>query len=174
MKNLIEILKSETESLRVQYLKLTEEWAAKYYSRCEEQSKWSEVKWCEFYGLTPEVHNAGSINEWVGFPRGFYNTRTARIFDNLKNKIGKVIKLAPASFIDNEKESAENHYQDSILKLAARIEVKGLDIDKLTVSTAHVGVNIDTTITDGVKTVKASTIVASGQIQRPHYRYLVR
>jgi hypothetical protein len=35
-------------------------------------------------------------------------------------------------------------------------------------------VNIDMTLTDGEKTVKAFTIIAEGQIQRPHYRYLVK
>ena len=67
-----------------------------------------------------------------------------------------------------------NHYNDSILKLALRIEKKELNQDKLELTTSHVDVNISTTITDGDKTVKAWTIIASGPVQRPHYRYLVK
>ena len=36
------------------------------------------------------------------------------------------------------------------------------------------GINIDTIISDGEKQVKAQTICAWGEIQRPHYRYLVK
>ena len=69
---------------------------------------------------------------------------------------------------------AEQHYQASILKLADRIQKKGLVVDEIKVQTAHVGLNINTTLTDGQKTVRAFTIIAEGEIQRPHYRYLVK
>jgi len=70
--------------------------------------------------------------------------------------------------------AAEKHYDESINKLAYRIEQKGLNIDKIYVQTSHIGVNINTILTDGEKTVKAFTIIASGDIQRPHYRYLIK
>jgi hypothetical protein len=66
------------------------------------------------------------------------------------------------------------HYENSIVKLAYRIEKKGLNLDKITVKTSHIGVNINTWITDGEQTVHAYTIIASGEIQRPHYRYLIK
>ena len=59
-------------------------------------------------------------------------------------------------------------------KLAFRIEQKGLNTDNLKLSSSHVGVNFETAITDGTKTVRAFTIIASGPVQRPHYRYLVK
>jgi len=58
--------------------------------------------------------------------------------------------------------------------LAARIEKKGLNVEKIKTVTSHIGVNLETTLTDGTKTVRAWTIVASGEIQRPHYRYLIK
>ena len=70
--------------------------------------------------------------------------------------------------------AAEQHYENSIQKLAARIEKKGLNTENLSVLTSHVGVNINTTLTDGIKTVRAFTIIAEGPIQRPHYRYLIK
>lgn len=68
----------------------------------------------------------------------------------------------------------EAHYEQSIEKLAFRIAQKGLNQESLTVTTSHIGVNIETTLTDGIKTVRAFTIIASGEIQKPHYRYLVK
>jgi hypothetical protein len=51
---------------------------------------------------------------------------------------------------------------------------KGLNEENLKVVTSHIGININTTISDGDKTVKAWTIIAEGEIQKPHYRYLVK
>ena len=70
--------------------------------------------------------------------------------------------------------AAEKHYTNSIAKLALRIEKKGLNQDKIEMTTGYVDVNITTTITDGEKVVKAWTIIAGGEIQKPHYRYLVK
>jgi hypothetical protein len=69
---------------------------------------------------------------------------------------------------------AIEHYEFSIEKLAERIIKKGLNQDNLKIVTSHIGVNIETTINDGNKTVRAFTIIAEGEIQKPHYRYLVK
>lgn len=65
-------------------------------------------------------------------------------------------------------------YISSIKKLATRISEKNLNQDKLIITTAHIGINIETTFTDGTNVIKAWTIVAEGDIQRPHYRYLIK
>jgi len=49
-----------------------------------------------------------------------------------------------------------------------------LNVDNLQLSTSYLDPNISTKITDGKKTVNAWTIIASGPIQRPHYRYLIK
>lgn len=77
-------------------------------------------------------------------------------------------------FIANEVKEAKDHYTNSVLKLADRVTKKGLNLDVLTVKSGKVGVNIEVVITDGSKKITAQTIIASGPIQRPHYRYLVR
>lgn len=174
MKALIEILKKETETLKVQYLKMTEEWALNFYKVCEERKTWNEAKWCEFYGLTPEMKNPNTSMQWLGFPKGFYNSRQARVFDRDKNSIRQVTGLGVEKYTQKEIKLAQLHYENSILKLADRIEKKNLNQDNLSVVTSHIGVNINTTLTDGVKSVKAFTIIASGAIQRPHYRYLIK
>lgn len=92
---------------------------------------------------------------------------------NMGNYRG-ILNKGKQKFINSEKIKSENHYQQSILKLADRIEKKGLQKENLKFHTKEIGVNIETILTDGIKTVKAWTITAEGPIQRPHYRYLVK
>lgn len=155
MANLINTLKKETETLRVQYLAMTEEYAANFFNHVKnEMVKYGSKEFrsvkesnpSEYYRLQKLVH-------------GRYATI---YFGGLEKFIGKEVK------------NAEMHYEDSIVKLADRIEKKELNQEKITVATSHIGVNINTTLTDGEKTVKAFTIIASGPIQRPHYRYLIK
>jgi ribosome-binding ATPase YchF (GTP1/OBG family) len=78
------------------------------------------------------------------------------------------------TWIEIQVESAKKHYANSIVKLAQRIEKKDLNQDKLELTTSYMDLNISTTITDGEKKVRAYTIIACGEIQKPHYRYLVK
>ena len=67
-------------------------------------------------------------------------------------------------------ETAEQHYENSVLKLADRISAKGMNVEAIEIKSAYIGVNIEMTFTDGVKTLSAWTIVASGYVQKPHYQ----
>ena len=77
-------------------------------------------------------------------------------------------------YINKELKLSEIHYDNSINKLAERIKLKDLNLDNLKVETSHIGVNINTTLTDGEKTIRAFTIIAGGDVQQPHYRYLIK
>ena len=148
MSNLIEILKAETSSLKVQYIEMTQEWAKAEIQRLIELSD------------SPANHNTMKQAEW--------NQRA--LGSNLKHRP----ELHTQPFLDRIEKAAIAHYNNSIEKLAFRIEAKGLNIENIKTVTAHVGVNIETTLTDGIKTVRAFTIIAGGPIQRPHYRYLIK
>jgi ribosome-binding ATPase YchF (GTP1/OBG family) len=174
MDKLIEILRKETESLRVQYLQMTEESARNLFEQCEKRSKWKEIDWCEFLGLKPEVKNPNTQIQFFGFPKGFYNTRASRDLHKNQTEIRIILNQGLEKFIEKELKRAKIHYENSIEKLAKRIEQKNLNQDKLTAVTSHIGVNINTILTDGEKTVRAFTIIASGSVQRPHYRYLIK
>lgn len=76
-------------------------------------------------------------------------------------------------YLENEIKAANEHYESSVYKLAGRVQAKGLE-KELTITGGRLGLNFEVTITDGVKTVRAWTIIAEGEIQRPHYRYLVK
>lgn len=171
---LIEILRNETEPLRVQYLDFTKSWAEKYYNLIETRSKWSEETWCSFLGLTPEVRNPGTNREFYSFPKNFYNTSNSRKYRKLRDEIASVLRMGYDKFLAKEIKKAENHYESSLQKLTNRILLKNLNIDNLQIVSGRVGVNIEIMLTDGEKTVKAFTIIAEGSVQRPHYRYLVK
>lgn len=175
MKNLIEILRQETKSLKEQYVEKTKEWASKKFDNLHEKSKYKDAQWCEYFGLVPVLRNVNSPSmQFMGFPNGFYNSKHAKTYQNIKTEISKAMNMGKEKYISESQLKAERHYDYSIEKLAYRIDKKGLDQNNLTVKTSHIGVNIETTLTDGKKTVRAFTIIASGEIQCPHYRYLIK
>jgi hypothetical protein len=175
MDNLINILKKETETLKTQYVEKTKVWSEGYYKNTVKLCDYNESQWCKFLGIEPEIANKGYGSlEFKTFPMGFFNTPNAKIYNNLRNEAQNLKRIGLAEYIKKMILKAEAHYESSILKLAGRIEKKGLKQQNLTVVTSHVGVNIETTLSDGDKTVKAWTIIAEGEVQRPHYRYLVR
>lgn len=148
MKGLREILEEQTKTLKVQYLEMTELWAAKEFDRLREWVKgYREGKW-----------------GYMEASRRYY-----RLPYEIVNPYGK-----KEVFVNKAVKRAEEHYENSLDKLVDRLEKKGLNQETLTVQTSHIGVNINTTLTDGVKTVRAFTIVAGGPVQRPHYRYLIK
>jgi len=171
---LIEILRNETQLLRTNYLESTKKWAENSYNYAVTRSKWSEQTWCEYFGLTPEVRNPGTSIEFYSFPKGFHNTANSKTYRKMINEISSLIRMGFDKFLEKEIKKAENHYENSLQKLTNRIQLKGLDVEKMKITSGNVGVNIDITLTDGNKTVKAYTIIAEGSIQRPHYRYLVK
>lgn len=148
MKQIIEILKTETQELKTQFIEKTAEWARNEFHELRE--------WVDDY-KNGKFGFGEASKKYYRLPRVILNAN-ANVDEYISQKIN----------------DAEKHYENSIIKLASRIAKKGLNIDKLTANTSRIGVNIETTLTDGEKTVHAYTIVAWGEIQKPHYRYLIR
>lgn len=171
---LIDILRNETESLKIQYLESTRKWAENGYNSAVTRSKWNEQTWCESFGLTPEVRNPGTKLEFYSFPKGFYNTANSKKYRKMINEISSMMRIGFDKYLEKEVKKAENHYESSLQKLTSRIQLKGLNVETMKIISGTVGVNINITLTDGNKTVRAYTIVAEGEIQKPHYRYLVK
>jgi hypothetical protein len=90
------------------------------------------------------------------------------------NEISSMMRIGFDQYLEKEIKKAENHYESSLQKLTSRIQLKGLNVETMKIISGTVGVNINITLTDGDKTVRAYTIVAEGEIQKPHYRYLVK
>ena len=85
-----------------------------------------------------------------------------------------IIAIGEDVHVEKMMKYAEKHYEGSLVKLAQRIIKKGLDISKMTMKSGFMDMNLEIFLTDGEKSVKAWTIIASGMVQRPHYRYLVK
>ena len=148
MTTLIETLKQHTQTLKIQYIELNKEWAKNEYTRLR--------KWAQEYVEGKHGYGAAS-KKYYNLPYHILNPKST-----VDDYVASVVQ------------KAELHYISSISKLAARLVSKGLDVDNITVTSSHIGVNIDIVIDDGEKTVRAYTVVAGGPVQRPHYRYLVK
>lgn len=162
---LITLLKSETESLRVQYVELTEKWATEDFTGLEGVAAKPHPKYDEY--VKP-------AQKGVAFGQDYEGQKRYRKACEARELAKKIVASGRDEYVAREVAAAEEHYQDSIVKLALRIEKKGLNQKNITVKTSHLGVNIETVLTDGIQTVRAWTIIAAGPIQRPHYRYLVK
>lgn len=148
MNILIEKLKEQTQSLKQQYLSMTEEWAEKEYHKLKQWKKeYEEGK----YGYGAASKKYYSLPSQITNPRSTVN-----------------------EYINVMVKRAELHYENSINKLAYRLMSKNMDIDNLKMETSHIGVNIETVLSDGKQTVRAYTVIAGGAVQRPHYRYLIK
>ncbi len=162
MKTLADILKKETESLHLQFIQKTEEFCIKYYDICKKRSKWFEVEWCNYFGIEPIPVNVGTPGEFLSYPKGFYQSKNYKTQKRLLTDIRRILNIGLERYIIQEKEKANKHYEDSINKLAIRILKKNLNIDDISVKTSHIGVNIETTLSDGINTVR----VYSGNFSR--------
>lgn len=171
--SIVVILKRETASLKVQYLTLTEKFAKKSFKMMDEKTTWKTEQWYDHFGITYTFKEVMGRKQAEVNPKE-YNGKKLYKMRNESDRCWRIVEAGFEKYLAKELKFAEQHYEDSILKLADRIEAKNLNQDNLTVKTSHIGVNINTTLTDGTQTVKAWTIIASGEIQRPHYRYLIK
>ena len=148
---LVQALRNETQAIKTTYMEQIADWSTQEFANIVKLQN-------DFYSQV-------------------YTPRTMQYFKVQKylwNQGWKIIQGGVDKFIEKQVKEAGEHYESAILKLSAKIESKGLNIEKLEVKSGRVGVNFETTLTDGEKIVRAFTIVASGDIQKPHYRYLIK
>jgi len=174
---LIAQLKEQTKSLRVQYIAKVKNWAKEEFERVTPMRKWSEEQWCKWLGIKAEKRASRFDHTqpvaWR-FPKNFFNMYEHKLYGSANGKAASMLATGLEKYVAQAEKGAEDHYENSIIKLAIRIMKKGMSFDNLKMTTTHLGVNIETIISDGEKVVKAWTIIAEGPIQRPHYRYLVK
>jgi len=179
-------LTAETAEFRLDFMNQIAEWSIVEKQRIDSLAKW--------YNTTPIVNPKRKSEEFTYSVGGF--TRTSRTFVNdfsnmteqqkadflKKESMEKwmwstgysVSAMSQENFTQKELKKADQWFTSSIQKLAIKIDGKGLNLDALEMSSTYVERNLCTTITDGVKKVKAQTIFACGEINRPHFRYLVK
>ena len=181
--NLIDVLKKETKTLKVQYIALMKEFSKEEFKKYSDLSNLDQFDLGKTIGFDSYMRTRNVCS--VLYPKGikcfsdidglyFWNHKASRKLEALQSKVRNSVKLGEEGYIAKNEILALDHYESSISKLALRIESKGLNKNNLKVSTSHIDVNIETTLTDGIKTVRAFTIIASGEVQKPHYRYLIK
>jgi len=169
IQKIIDLLKVELEPLRLIYHEKTQQWATTEFANLTKIANATDEELLKRFGQKVEKRNyrTGQQEIVVAIPY----SKKEQIWA-IKNKV----KLGLNYHLEKARELAEDHYQGSIIKLASRIKSKALNIDELKAKTefSKVDANISTILTDGEKSVRAWTIVASGAVQRPHYRYLIK
>jgi hypothetical protein len=174
MTNLTNILLAQTAEFKATFIAKTSQFADREFTRASEINKWSHEQWCAFFGIEPRIEKNLMGHSYTTFPKNFYNTHHGKVYAQTGAKMATISVQGREGYIAKQIENAEKHYIQSIEKLAFKIESKGLNIDAIQVTSGFQGVNFECTITDGIKKVRAFTIIAEGEIVRPHYRYLIK
>ena len=174
MTNLTNILLAQTAEFKSAFIAKTSQFADREFTRASEINKWSHEQWCAFFGIEPEVRQYYTGGNYLTFPKNFYNTHNGKVYRQTMSKMAIIVCQGREGYIAKMIQNAERHYIQSIEKLAARVEAKELNIESIKVTSGFQDVNFECTITDGIKKVRAFTIIAEGEIVRPHYRYLIK
>jgi hypothetical protein len=176
-----------TQVLKEKYIIATKEWATKKFKQMQDLEGWTFKQWCEDYNIKLETVyyrfgsrvRAGESIEGAELreeiDRKEYNGKKYYRMQDAIRENKRTVAAGYKAYEDGKVNEAKRHYADSVMKLSYRIMEKSMDINKMKVVTASIDRNIDTTISDGVNTVKAFTIIAAldSTLVRPHYRYLV-
>lgn len=156
--NLIDLLYSKTDRFKEEYLTRTETWANKEYVSILETTEEDVLK-------------------RKGYPSGDSYRHTKSSYAYWK-KINSIKSMGLKAYIDYNIKLAENKYKSSIAKLAFKVKEKGLNLDKIDVNSDYTKFGMDgsleTIVSDGEMIIRAFTILAHGDINAPHYRYLIK
>jgi hypothetical protein len=166
----IENLRAGTQELKTAYFEATDKYASKSFEDLKRRLARPSEDWYTEYKVKTSIKKDCMGKDYTSFEhnRNYYKMKAA--YDRLRKQVIKGYEAYHKKLM----EQAHDHYEDSLVKLAHRIKAKGLNEDTLTVHGGRMGQNIETIISDGTKSVRAFTIHAGGDIQRPHYRYLVK
>jgi hypothetical protein len=162
-------LVESTVDIKEAYIKASIEYAERTWKFATEQLAKPKMKQPEArmeYSARKGYHNV-YINEEEG---KLYERERARRIEWHKDTMHPLEET-----LKREERSANEKYVNATRKLAERIQVKELNVGKMQIIRGKVSKgNLEVTITDGEKTVRAFTILAWGMIVRPHYRYLIK
>lgn len=183
MKTIEQQLTKEFATFKVEYLKRVEDWTIetqKYFQGI--QNEYNQLQYCK----NPKRVSKREFSSIFG-----YYTSTTKDFSEMSEEeveiwnrketclsILRDCKIpfgwATEKLVQAQVEAASNWFDGSIVKLAVKIENKGINSNEMTISSSYIDRNLCTIISDGDKKVKAQTIFANGEIKRPHFRYLIK
>lgn len=183
MENLVQDLTEKTQELKQEFITRVEK-----YSPISFNIIWNNYLNANYDENFNAIQYKSELYELKGYARAEARKRTpdyimwaiidASKVNNPKWNMTKTIEEIKAEAFDRFKndslKKAEKHYTSSVQKLAFRITQKGLNLNEYKIESGRVGINLELNITDGINNVKAWTIWAEGEINEPHYRYLVK
>jgi len=169
---LIEELYKHTSDLKAAFIEKTKEYADERFAYCEKLMQRTEAEWLKAYRIEYTV-----VNKYGNPNYHEYNHRlvAAQEMERAKIVAREVVRMGLDKYKASKVKQAEEHYTESIIRLAKRLNDKGITANsKFTIHSARVGVNFECYIHHENGITKAWTIIASGPVQQPHYRYLVK
>lgn len=167
--SLIGILTKETAQLKEELMVRTQESAVLNFNIIESQIDSVKSKLDAIVYAYNEASKSNNSDKYS----------LKRDYDTISKKLTKmrsIMNMGLDSFVQESLKNAEQHYSSSLSKLALRITQKGFDMKNFNLISGYVGINLNMTMTDGVKSVNAWTIWAAqdSELVTPHYRYLVK
>lgn len=169
---LVDELFKHTSDLKAAFIEKTKEYAVERFADCEQKMKRTEAQWLKAFNIEYTV-----VNKYGNPNYHEYNHRLVAAQEMGRSKIisQEVVRMGLDKYKASKVKQAEEHYTESIMRLAKRLNDKGITANsKFTITSAKVGVNFECYIHHESGITKAWTIIASGPIQQPHYRYLVK
>jgi hypothetical protein len=121
----------------------------------------------KFQAITYEIHTCARL--MASTPEKFDN-RAYKSFSQIEAKIEE----NKSFWIASEMKKTSKSFDNSLMKIANAITNLDMNLDKMNVKSVLMELGIDITLTDGNKQVHAFTIIACGEIVRPHFRFLIK
>jgi len=169
---LLEVLRNETNDLKILFLEKTKTYAQSEFDKAKEIYQRTAKDWCEIFEIEPMVDG-----DYVGFPNNFWKTDNGRYYSSKSSAARDIVWKGKDKFVADAIKKAERHYVSSLQKLIDRLVKKGLTDTNFQIIEKSLGVNFDLLLEhefEGRKIqTRCWTIIAEGEIQKPHYRYLV-
>lgn len=159
-KKFLELIRAETKVLLSMYIEKAREFAEKEFT---------------YYGTLTE----GKILEMYGIESKFFKgTKVhSKKSHNFLSKVRNVLYAGLETHLEKAEKNANENYNYATERVVYKIKDKGLVLNKVKVASDELRIkqgNLEMTFTDGLLSVNCFTILAWGEVNAPHYRYLIK
>lgn len=169
---LITLLTEQTQDLKEAYITRTIEWAKVRFEDMVNLIDRPAEEWYNDYRILYTIDLETRVIEVDTIE---YNRPNLNAMRKAKERMYYVVEKGIAAYEKEKVEAAKMHYEGSIMKLANRLNAKGVTDDtEVTINSGHIGQNFECYIKWSGGYLTAWTIIASGPVQAPHYRYLIK
>ena len=150
-----------SQMLLIFYVEKNKEWYRKEYLSLEKITE-QDIK-----------ESFGYVTKWKGEN---VLSHTNKSF-NKWNNIRRIVNGGIEKHIEKGEKDAILKYNYATERVCLKINEKGLDLNNIKVVSDKINIdngNLNMTFTDGKITINCFTILAWGEVNAPHYRYLIK